>query len=183
MDHRYNHLNLSRQKMLFLFLALTILTLIKADTIDEKIQPPEAPPGWRMIDRFYGFRFEIHGTVQGVWFRKSTMEKADEYACFGWVQNTVTNTVVGEARCGKKVGPKFQQWLTHGPSSATVTRAHFKVYEDTKIKLHFSDFAILDDARKTCFRDNDGPHSCSGIEQAAAATGIPQAETFASMEL
>ena len=138
--------------MLFLFCLLALTTATTT--------PPEAPKGWRMVDRFYGFRFEIHGTVQGVWFRKSTQEKADELACFGWVQNTASNTVVGEARCGKRAGPRLQKWLEQGPSSATVTRAHVKVYEDTKIKLHFSDFAILDDERKTCFRDQ-GPHSCA----------------------
>ena len=131
--------------------------------------PPQAPPGWRMVDRFYGFRFEIHGNVQGVWFRKSTQEKADELACFGWVQNTAANTVVGEARCGKRAGPQLQQWLEHGPSSASVSRADFKVYKDTKIKLHFSDFAILDDERSTCFRD-DGPHSCSKMGQASSSS-------------
>ena len=33
-----------------------------------------------------------------------------------------------------------------------------KDYEDTKIKLHFSHFKILDKRRITCFRDE--PHTC-----------------------
>ncbi len=33
-----------------------------------------------------------------------------------------------------------------------------KDYEDTKIKLHFSHFKILDKRRITCFRDE--PHIC-----------------------
>lgn len=144
---------------------LILLNLLFTIVTSTQVKPPEGPPGWRMVDRFYAFRFEIHGIVQGVWFRKSTQEKADELACFGWVQNTKSNTVVGEARCGKRMGPKFQEWLNHGPTSATVTRANIKVYEDTKIKLHFSDFAILNDDRKTCFQD-DGPHSCAAIEEA-----------------
>ncbi len=35
----------------------------------------------------------------------------------------------------------------------------FKDYDDTKIKLHFSHFKILDPGRDTCFRDE--PHPCT----------------------
>ena len=106
-------------------------------------------------------KFEVHGKVQGVWFRRSTREKADELACFGWVQNTARGTVVGEARCGKRAGPRLQQWLERGPEMATVERAHFHVYPDTKIKLHFSDFAILEDERRTAALARSGA-TCPG---------------------
>jgi len=33
-----------------------------------------------------------------------------------------------------------------------------KDYEDTKIKLHFSHFKIINAERETCFRDK--PHQC-----------------------
>jgi hypothetical protein len=33
-----------------------------------------------------------------------------------------------------------------------------QVYSDTKIRLHFSHFKILDSARETCFLDK--PHQC-----------------------
>ena len=159
---------------LLLFLTLTTSLLAPFSLATDSPPPPlpAAPPGWRMTDRFHGFRFEIHGTVQGVWFRKSTQEKADELACFGWVQNTRTNTVVGEARCGKRAGKIFQEWFNTGPATATVERSHIKVYKDTKIKLHFSDFAILEDTRQTCFRD-DGPHSCAAMPESTggATTG------------
>lgn len=114
---------------------------------------------WKMKDRFYGFRFEVHGRVQGVWFRKHTQQKADELACFGWVQNTKHGTVVGEARCNKLNGPKFQKWLEkEGSPLSEITKLDVLVYEDTKIKLHFSDFPILDDERETCFHNE--PHKC-----------------------
>mmetsp|Transcript_11913 Transcript_11913/g.15585 ORF Transcript_11913/g.15585 Transcript_11913/m.15585 type:complete len:160 (+) Transcript_11913:102-581(+) len=116
------------------------------------------PEGWRMIDRFHGFRYEISGNVQGVGFRDATKEAAENLGCFGWVQNTDLGTVVGEARCSKKMGPELQAWLKKGPQEAEVTDVHFKDYEDTKIKLHFSHFKILEDERKTCFRDM--PHQC-----------------------
>ena len=113
---------------------------------------------WKMTDRFYGFRFEVHGKVQGVWFRKHTQEMADKLFCFGWVQNTYKGTVVGEARCNKKNGPKFQKWLHTGSPLSNVEKVNVHVYEDTKIKLHFSDFPILDDERETCFQNE--PHKC-----------------------
>ena len=96
--------------------------------------------------------------------------KADELACFGWVQNTVRGTVVGEARCGKLAGQKMRKWLEHGPELAEVKKLDIKTYENTKIKLHFSDFAILEDERRTCFRD-DGPHSCEAANAENAEGG------------
>ncbi|CAM9883085.1 unnamed protein product, partial [Choristocarpus tenellus] len=58
-------------------------------------------------DRFYGFRFEVSGDVQGVGYRKvnaAVQEAADELGCFGWVQHTDRATVVGEARCSIAAG-------------------------------------------------------------------------------
>lgn len=141
--------------------------LLGDDFLGESLTPPEPPAGWRMSDRFYGFRFEVHGKVQGVWFRKSTQKKADDLACFGWVQNTERGTVVGEARCNKAAGPKLQHWLESGPELARVDRLHVHVYPDTKIRLHFSDFSILPNERHTCFPD-EGPHSCSAARSTAA---------------
>lgn len=37
------------------------------------------------------------------------------------------------------------------------------MYEDTKIRLHFSHFKILEDGRDTCFLDP--PHKCDDIVQ------------------
>lgn len=145
------------------------------DPDSERWTPPPGPPGWRMVDRFDGFRFEVHGRVQGVWFRRSTQRQADELACFGWVQNTARGTVVGEARCGKLAGKKMREWLKHGPELAEVERLEIKTYEDTKIKLHFSDFAILEDERRTCFRD-DGPHDCATVEAGKDGRDHPKPE-------
>lgn len=40
--------------------------------------------------------FEVFGRVQGVFFRKYTMMKANELGIFGWCKNTNNNTVIGE---------------------------------------------------------------------------------------
>ena len=98
--------------------------------------------------------------MQGVGFRNSLVAAADELACFGWCKNTRKGTVVGEARCSKLAGPRLKEWLKKGPVSARVERVEAKVYEDTKIRFHFSDFAVLDESRSTCFEDGP-PHQCS----------------------
>ena len=122
-----------------------------------------APLGWRMVDRFDGFRFELWGAVQGVGLRAAVQAVADELACFGWVQHSPRGSLVGEARCAKTRGPPFRAWLEHAatggggagadgdasggisarpPPAARVDRAEFAIYADTKIKLHFSHFKV-----------------------------------------
>jgi acylphosphatase len=42
-------------------------------------------------------QFEVHGKVQGVFFRKHTVEKARELGLVGWCANSARGSVVGEA--------------------------------------------------------------------------------------
>ena len=103
--------------------------------------------------------------------------KADEYSCFGWVQPQPTTTsIVGELRCNKRVGPIILNWIEKAlwveedkVAHVTVERVSTKVYEDTKIKLHFSHFKTLDAERVTCFRDP--PHCCEGCKDSYVEGG------------
>ena len=45
----------------------------------------------------HSLEFEIHGKVQGVFFRKYTKKQADKLKLTGWVMNTKKGTVVGVA--------------------------------------------------------------------------------------
>lgn len=45
---------------------------------------------------FLSIKFEVHGRVQGVFFRKYTKAKADELGLTGWCRNTPSGTVDGE---------------------------------------------------------------------------------------
>lgn len=68
------------------------------------------PDGWKMTDRFYGFRYELFG--DGLDFASvlgSIQQEADAFACFGWVQKSPSNTIVGEGRCSKSRGKVFQE--------------------------------------------------------------------------
>jgi hypothetical protein len=117
------------------------------------------PEGWRMVDRFYGFRYEISGSnILSRGFEQAAKHEADLLGCFGWIQKSSRNTLVGEARCNKIQGPKFQEWLSHGPNGVGVSNFETKIYSDTKIRLHFSAFKVLEDSRDTCFLDQ--PHQC-----------------------
>eukprot|EP00621_Florenciella_sp_RCC1693_P008662 CAMPEP_0182528628 /NCGR_PEP_ID=MMETSP1323-20130603/4635_1 /TAXON_ID=236787 /ORGANISM="Florenciella parvula, Strain RCC1693" /LENGTH=168 /DNA_ID=CAMNT_0024737763 /DNA_START=32 /DNA_END=538 /DNA_ORIENTATION=+ len=129
----------------------------------------DGPPGWRMVDRFAGFRYEVMGNVIGVGFRQATSEKATQLGCFGWAQNTERGTVVGEVRCAKSVAPAMKEWLAAGPPKSRVDEVTVKDYENTKIKLHFSHFKILPDERQTCFRDP--PHQCAEFAENGGGGG------------
>ena len=101
---------------------------------------------------------------------ESSSAKADEEFCFGWIQHTKMNTVVGESRCLKRNGWRLKQYLIErvaesnsmqlllDPAKSDNQSIVFKDYEDTKIRLHFSHFKILDSERETCFKDK--PHQC-----------------------
>jgi hypothetical protein len=146
-------------------------------------------PGWRMVDRFYGFRYELRG--QGVLnsgIEEAIQKKADELGCFGWVQRSFRDSLVGEARCSKARGPTFQSWLGAGAGrdsnsgSGGKIETEFKVYEDTKIRLHFAYFKIVEDDRDTCFLD--APHKCPDEAQSFSTTDRGNTRTsFASDEL
>lgn len=97
---------------------------------------------------------------------------ADERYCFGWIQESFKDvmTLVGEVRCNKESGQDMKKYLELQlqkesrlssigvGENSTIFRINTKVYPDTKIKLHFSHFKVLDSRRHTCFRDE--PHRC-----------------------
>jgi hypothetical protein len=70
-----------------------------------------------------------------------------------YAQVSPRGSLVGEARCAKSRGPAFRAWMREGPPDARVDGSEFLVYEDTKIKLHFSHFkarAALGPHAKAC---------------------------------
>ena len=73
------------------------------------------PAGWKMTDRFNGFRYEVSLSVNSVGFLDLVVQQANDFGCFGWVQQSSNDdlTFVGEARCNKSKGPKFQDWFRH----------------------------------------------------------------------
>ena len=69
------------------------------------------PDGWKMTDRFYGFRYALVGEVPPS-TEETILKYADSQGCFGWVQRNVNIGLVGEVRCAKERGSKFKDWLS-----------------------------------------------------------------------
>ena len=121
-----------------------------------------------MTDRFYGFRYEVSektGEAADA-LVEALVAKANASKCFGWVQKVPKkDSVVGEVRCMKKAGSKVKTWLENYDESMK----QILVYGDTKIRLHFTYFKVLDEERNTCFLQ--APHKCTDgrVESAASA--------------
>ena len=71
--------------------------------------------------------FLVSGRVQGVFFRASARQIADELGIMGWVRNLPDGRVEGVASGAEGGMKRFQDWLNHGPEMADV--AHLDIVE------------------------------------------------------
>lgn len=83
----------------------------------------------------------IEGKVQGVFYRASAKEKADEMKITGWVKNTKEGNVEIVCQAGEATLQQFINWCKQGPPRAIVK--HVKVSEITAAQ--FDDFRIARD--------------------------------------
>ena len=83
---------------------------------------------------------KIFGTVQGVFFRDKTLEKAEELGLSGYVKNALDGSVEIEAEGAKEDLERLLEWAYHGPSSAIVKKVEARWQEG---KGEFSDFKIV----------------------------------------
>ena len=67
-------------------------------------------------------RLIVHGTVQSVFFRKFTKQKADQLGIKGWVRNTDEGTVEIVAEGNSEKLNEFVDWCRRGPESAVVNK-------------------------------------------------------------
>jgi len=70
------------------------------------------------------FAIRVTGKVQGVFFRQSTKEKADELGLCGFVRNEDDGSVYLEAEGEKAQLEKMIDWCRRGPSRARVDSVH-----------------------------------------------------------
>ena len=80
---------------------------------------------------------KVHGKVQGVWFRKYTLDCAKRFGIFGVVKNLDDGTVLVYAH-GKNL-EEFKNYLKSRPSDSDVKKIDCS-WDTSKIK--FSDFRI-----------------------------------------
>jgi acylphosphatase len=69
---------------------------------------------------------KISGKVQGVFFRASTQEKAEELGLTGFVQNEPDGTVYLEAEGNPETIKQLEAWAHHGPEKARVDKVEVK---------------------------------------------------------
>ena len=80
----------------------------------------------------------IKGKVQGVYYRASAKEKANELGIKGWIKNTPGGNVEVMAGGDKEQLEKFIQWCWEGPKHAEVSEVIVTMAEGE----NFNDFSI-----------------------------------------
>ena len=81
----------------------------------------------------------IKGKVQGVYYRASAREKANELGIKGWIKNTPAGDVEVMASGKKEQLEKFVEWCRRGPKYAEVkdmivTKGEIENFNDFNIK-------------------------------------------------
>ncbi len=80
----------------------------------------------------------IKGKVQGVFYRATTKDVADEYGITGWIRNTKEGDVEAEASGTDDQLQRFIEWCRLGPRRAVVidvvvTEKPYKDFTEFKI--------------------------------------------------
>ena len=86
------------------------------------------------------YHYIVSGSVQGVFFRYYTKEKADKLRLKGTVQNLFNGDVEVYVRGDPKELEKFETYLHHGPASAEVKSVTKNEIESEEI---YPDFKII----------------------------------------
>ncbi len=67
-------------------------------------------------------RLRVHGHVQGVFFRESMRQRADQLQVTGWVRNRLDGTVEALAQGEPPAVEALTDWARRGPPAARVER-------------------------------------------------------------
>jgi DNA ligase D-like protein (predicted 3'-phosphoesterase) len=91
-----------------------------------------------VADKSKAIRAVIRGSVQGVFFRDSTVKKAQELGIFGWVRNADDGTVSVHAEGPEAAVDELVRFLGEGPPKARVDEVEV---EEAKVEGH-EQFAV-----------------------------------------
>jgi acylphosphatase len=86
-----------------------------------------------------GVHVLIQGRVQGVWFRASTKQKAEQLGLLGWVRNTADGHVEAVFEGNKQKIEEMIQWCHQGPPLSKVKNVQVTQQNPT---YSFEDFSI-----------------------------------------
>ena len=104
---------------------------IMMSSLTSSKQQQEAQDTTTTTAKFGGFKYEIFGKVQGVFFRKYTEKKANELNVLGWIRNTYRGTVEGVIISSNenndiKVRNEMKVWLqTIGSPKSMIDHGEF----------------------------------------------------------
>ena len=82
---------------------------------------------------------KVYGKVQGVWFRKYTLDSARDIGVVGMVKNLVDGTVLVNVSGDDENLRKFKELLENGSPNSRVDKIDYS-WEDSSIK--YSTFEI-----------------------------------------
>ncbi|MBC5775847.1 acylphosphatase [Pontibacter sp. KCTC 32443] len=81
-----------------------------------------------MSSNYKRVSMKVYGKVQGVFFRASTQEKAEELGLKGFVQNEPDGTVYLEAEGNPETIKQLEAWAHQGPTHARVDKVEVKEF-------------------------------------------------------
>lgn len=85
------------------------------------------------------YSIQVFGKVQGVFFRASSQDKAEELGITGWVKNEADGSVRIEAEGPEDKLQSFISWCRKGPAKASVEKVEYadgelQGYEQFEVK-------------------------------------------------
>lgn len=95
-----------------------------------------------------GFRYEVFGKVQGVFFRKHTQKEATHLGLVGWVRNTDQSSVEGEVAGTADQSEELAQmrhWLGKvGSPNSDIERADFVPLSEERVHelMEMNEFVV-----------------------------------------
>ncbi|MBI3527437.1 MAG: acylphosphatase [Betaproteobacteria bacterium] len=82
-------------------------------------------------------RLRIFGRVQGVYFRESMRERAEQLEVTGWVRNCADGTVEAIAQGDAFAVGRLIEWAQRGPDAAQVDKVEVESMEED---VHYAIF-------------------------------------------
>ena len=85
------------------------------------------------------FNIRVSGKVQGVFYRATAKDVADQLGIKGWVKNLPDNNVEIKATASEEILQKFMDWCKQGPPKARVEDV---IVEELSLE-EFNGFTII----------------------------------------
>ena len=98
----------------------------------DSLSAPAHPPG-PDLSAPIARHLRIHGTVQGVYYRQSTVEAAQRLAVAGWVRNRSDGSVEAVVSGTDDAAEALVAWARSGPPLASVTEVYVRLASELEL--------------------------------------------------